>query len=489
MTPTKDQLLAEIRERAKTNPLLLHKYLPQQALFANDDAKVKVIFGGNRSGKTECAARYVNEKGIKMENGRIWCAALTFSDSVNIQQTKIHNLLPPHEVKYGRFDEINGYTNRKLKYAKGTLGVFKSYDQGREAFQGDAEDIIWLDEEPPLDIWHECKMRLIDRNGELLLTMTSLKGVTELIEEVFDGYTTVKSRYAPLVDEELPVIAEKNGIKIYFLWTEDNPHINYNRMMEEAKLMTKQEIKSRFYGIPVNLQGKIYPSFNKDIHVISREDFSLDDCQVWHVLDPHDRKPWAIQWWAVHKTGSACCFAEYPEQNFNEMLYDDKTYDDYAKHIKAKEAVFLKDMRNKYIKRIIDPNFGNKTMQLAERQGGQSKTTPREELRKRKLYYDDGIDSLESGHLKVREMLHYEEKDGEIIVQPKIFFCDNCHNTITHMARYSRGDIETSDGDIKDKVKPREKYKDFCDDVRYFCMANPYYILRTKYKQDERKVY
>lgn len=481
-------LRIEFDARATTNPLYNHEYLPIQQRFADDSAKIKIIFGGNRSGKTECASRYIIEKGLEFPSSRIWAAALTFSDSVNIQQTKIDSLLPRHYIDYGKFDDINGYTNRKIRLADKTLITFKSYDQGREAFQGDAIDLAWCDEEPLLDIWKEIKMRLLDRDGELILTMTSLKGVTELIEDVFEGHNVIESRYAEMVDEILPTVAEKDGIKIYFLWTEDNPHINHQRMKDEAKLMSKQEIKARFYGIPVNLQGKIYPSFNKNIHVISREIY-LAECQIWNVLDPHDRKPWAVGWYAISKTGAVCVVEEYPFRNFNDMLYDDKTYDEYVKLIKETESVLMQGIRNKYIKRIIDPNFGNKTVQLAERQGGQSKTTPVKELAQRGLVYSDGIDAIEAGHLKVREFLHWEERDGEIVVQPQFFICDNCTNHIRHMSRYSRKDITSADGDIKDKVKPKEAYKDFCDLIRYLCMGNPRYIIKQKYQPREGKVY
>ena len=52
---------------------------------------------------------------------------------------------------------------------------FKSVDQGREKFQGASLDYVWFDEEPPLDIYEECKMRVIDRCGEIYGTMTPLK--------------------------------------------------------------------------------------------------------------------------------------------------------------------------------------------------------------------------------------------------------------------------------------------------------------------------
>ena len=39
---------------------------------------------------------------------------------------------------------------------------FKSCDQGREKFQGSSLDFVWFDEEPPKDIYEECKMRVLD---------------------------------------------------------------------------------------------------------------------------------------------------------------------------------------------------------------------------------------------------------------------------------------------------------------------------------------
>jgi hypothetical protein len=40
--------------------------------------------------------------------------------------------------------------------------VLKSYDQRRESFQGTEQDLIWLDEEPPIDVYTECLLRTMD---------------------------------------------------------------------------------------------------------------------------------------------------------------------------------------------------------------------------------------------------------------------------------------------------------------------------------------
>lgn len=59
--------------------------------------------------------------------------------------------------------------------------VFKSYEQGREAFDGDAVHSIWLDEECPMEIYTECVIRTMTTSGIVMCTFTPLHGMTELI--------------------------------------------------------------------------------------------------------------------------------------------------------------------------------------------------------------------------------------------------------------------------------------------------------------------
>jgi phage terminase large subunit-like protein len=483
-------LCAEIEYRRRVNPLAFYTHLPQQLAFHNDSAKTRCAFGGNRGGKTIEVAEYAIKKGLEKPKQRIWLCSETFSDSVNIMQRKVWDLVPKNQIAYGNYDDINGFTNRKLKFKNGSLIMFRSYDQGVQSFAQDDCDIIINDEEPPYDIYKEQRMRLIDRDGEMIISMTSTKGVTDLIADIFEDCDVIQNRHSDILNEDLPVIAEKNDIKFYMLWNTDNPYIDQDRLRQEIKFMTRDEIKSRIYGIPVNLSGKIYPAFNKRIHVIPFEQAPLDNVQIYHILDPHDRKPWAMQWIILHKTQTSYCIDEYPNRDFNEMISDDKTYDEYVNIIRQKEDALFDIYGARITKRIIDPNFGNKTIRIAERVDDKAHTTPKEELKKRGLEFKDGLDSLEAGHLKVREMLHYEMKDNEIVMQPKFFVTDNCPNTIKHLSRYSRKDIFTADGDSKDKVGVQEKHKDYCDILRYYFMSNPKYFEGLKDFIPERiKVY
>lgn len=77
----------------------------------------------------------------------------------------------------GAFDTIS------VRHSSGgisTLGL-KSYDQGRTKFQGTSKHLVWLDEEPPMDIYSECLTRTLDCNGIVLCTFTPLKGISEVV--------------------------------------------------------------------------------------------------------------------------------------------------------------------------------------------------------------------------------------------------------------------------------------------------------------------
>ncbi len=62
-----------------------------------------------------------------------------------------------------------------------TLG-FKSYDQGRQKWQGSVRDGIWLDEEPPISIYTEALTRTNTiPDGMVMLTFTPLLGMSAVV--------------------------------------------------------------------------------------------------------------------------------------------------------------------------------------------------------------------------------------------------------------------------------------------------------------------
>jgi phage terminase large subunit-like protein len=56
----------------------------------------------------------------------------------------------------------------------------KSYDQGRKKFQGTSKHVVWMDEEPPMDVYTECLTRTMTVDGMILCTFTPLEGMTDV---------------------------------------------------------------------------------------------------------------------------------------------------------------------------------------------------------------------------------------------------------------------------------------------------------------------
>lgn len=66
-----------------------------------------------------------------------------------------------------------------------TLGL-KSYHQGRGSFEGTEQDGVWLDEEPPMEVYTECLTRTATTGGMVLLTFTPLDGWSDVVKSFLE---------------------------------------------------------------------------------------------------------------------------------------------------------------------------------------------------------------------------------------------------------------------------------------------------------------
>lgn len=59
--------------------------------------------------------------------------------------------------------------------------AFKSYEKGREKWQGETLHGVWFDEEPPLDIYSEGLTRTNATGGITIVTFTPLLGMSDVV--------------------------------------------------------------------------------------------------------------------------------------------------------------------------------------------------------------------------------------------------------------------------------------------------------------------
>lgn len=76
----------------------------------------------------------------------------------------------------------DGVDFAQIKHVSGKESIvqFRSYDQGREAWQGTERDVCWMDEEPPIAIYTEALLRTLTTEGIVLCTFTPLRGLTDV---------------------------------------------------------------------------------------------------------------------------------------------------------------------------------------------------------------------------------------------------------------------------------------------------------------------
>lgn len=139
----------------------------------------------------------------------------------------------------------------RVKHKGGGWSVInlKSYEQGRKAFQGTETPWIWLDEEPPADIYGECIMRGRTVDGHIALTFTPLSGWTDVV----DGYMKWEQ-------------ARKDGaskIMVTCGW-DDVPHLTEKEKSELLASTPGYLRDARKYGSPVAGKGKVYTVEEKD---------------------------------------------------------------------------------------------------------------------------------------------------------------------------------------------------------------------------------
>lgn len=192
-----------------TGPFARHLYPKSLEFFRlGKRFQERALFGGNRTGKT-VTGTYEDTlhltglypdwwEGYRFKRPVEWWAAgdtakntrdilqSAFCGKAGDESAKGTGVIPGDlilrtTVKHGLADAYETVFVRHVPTGGVSTLQLKSYDQGRVAFQGTANDGIHLDEEPDIEIYAECLLRLMTRNGLLLLTATPLSGVTKLM--------------------------------------------------------------------------------------------------------------------------------------------------------------------------------------------------------------------------------------------------------------------------------------------------------------------
>lgn len=271
-------------------PLSRDKYAQHMEFFRMGAVvPTRCFMAANRVGKTEGAGGYelvchLTGQYPEWWPGRrfdhqidAWCAGDTKETVRDILQLKLLGPEGQHGTGLIPGDDLlqvvkrpngNGAVDYVLVRHKPTGGIsrlgFKSYDQGREAFQGTEKHVVWLDEESNEGVRAECVMRLMTTNGLLIETFTPLRGLTPIV-------LTYLGDDAGVPQERMSVGQDRG---IIFAGWDDVPHLSAD---QKRRLLAESEPHlrlARSKGIPSLGAGAIYPVEEDEILV---DDFKIPD--------------------------------------------------------------------------------------------------------------------------------------------------------------------------------------------------------------------
>lgn len=133
----------------------------------------------------------------------------------------------------------NAYDTVSIKHVSGGTSVlkFKSYEQGRQKWQGDTLDFVWFDEEPPEDIYDEGLTRLTG-NGMAYLTFTPLEGMSEVVMRFLEQENPDRGEVVMTID--------------------DVTHFSDKEKDERVRGYKGYEREARRNGVPMQGSGRIF---------------------------------------------------------------------------------------------------------------------------------------------------------------------------------------------------------------------------------------
>lgn len=290
------------------------------------DILILMIFGGNRAGKSEYAAKRVVQDAVKFPESTLYCLHENVTASIALQHKLVWKYLPPEYKKLNNarkdavrkinYSQANGFTDGKIVLPNASEIFFLTYGQTPGDFEGlelGAKHTpgrlgVWADENLSLPWLNMLKLRLASRSGKLMWTFTPVNGITPCIKELL-GTTakTVQSKFAELLPDRvnvpglpeghMPYVVEPYFTKaraIYFhsiLNPFGNHYVNIRSLVQGKP---SEYIERRAYGYSRDVGQRQFPLFG-EWNIIAPENLGATGTN-YMFTDPAGARNWATVW-------------------------------------------------------------------------------------------------------------------------------------------------------------------------------------------------
>ena len=371
--------------------------------------KIKMLVGGNQSGKTTTAAAYVADFVRNHPGCLVWAVAPTF-DMTRICFDTLMLYFHPTEIGEPIWAAKGKGIAYSIEHMYGGRVEFKSADAGFRKFEGAQVDLIWPDEQiKDKMVFSSCLARTTMTKGQIILSFTPLLGKQHW------SYTD---------------LFQKESVFTRTITLYDNIYLDPESRDAMIDIYSEDEYPYRVMGEWGILEGRVYKAFNADVHVIPRTQQLLDTIQtVIRGIDFGRNK--ACSWVGIDHNERAYVISEWKGQEY--------TIEEMADEIKA-------------IEDEIGPSLSHKVQDTQTDHSFQE----RFDLEKYSIYCTPANKSIDLGLTIIQRRLKVNKTDN----QPAFFICDTCPETISEYENY----IFADDYSMKPK-KPQNDH--LCDASRY----------------------
>lgn len=430
-----------------------------------DDKKIFGILGGNRSGKTELGAvislawalgkeyfrddpayEFVKDLPIPPTPNNVWIVGLDFptvKDVIWYEKLKQGRNHPPFLPKDSSIVRKSNDGDFQIFFENGSIITCKSAEAGREKFQGASVDLVWIDEEPEVEVYDECYQRTVDCAGKILLTLTPLTDIASGVRTpwVFDLHSEWKQG--------------KKGVHFCQLSVLDNPFVPEAEKEElKKKWAGHPEEGARLYGNFVQRSGLVYSMWKPSVHILNR----FEPPKSWTrivCIDPAPTGITAALWCAVDPSGNIVFYREYYER--------DRIVSEHAKSIKIENSGDPIDFW------LIDPKGGSQRNAETHKTIAQLYREHGLPVREVKVDEDYGVQAF-------REYLNSTVTEGSR--HPRVQITDQLPNFRFEIEHYVWAAFTKGDMKGLSKEKPLKKNDHLLNCAQYIACMRPRFRRR-----------
>lgn len=458
-------------ERRKKQELIRY-YKPYadtgyQLDFHRSLKKRRGVLGSNRSGKTTVDVAEVDwwatgthpYRETPPPPVRIRVCCTDFKSGIEkVMIPKFQEFVIRERLRGKSWESAYSKEQRTLYYENGSFVEFMSYDQDVEKFGGTSRHLIIEDEPSPYEIHNENMARLVDTNGELIMSMTPVN---------------LGARTAYIYDLWMDTAEGKDPEWEWFFFDIfKNKALSKEYVQKFAdSIKDEGERIARIEGKFPRLVGLVYKKFSRGKHIIEPREIPLD-WSIYLGIDPHPRMDTGIVFIAVDRDENKYVFDEILEKASAKVLVD---------KIKQKLG------GRKIVMGVMD-NSGGTDNVLTGEPSAQDEFLDPDRNRSDKGIFTHLVSNKEKAVRAGIRLVDDHLGLDEVYQKPRLFVFANCVKTIHEFETYIWDDYKNR---LEKPLmeKPRKIHDHLMDGIRYALMSNPYYVKANLWDHSNEPVY